>query len=79
MIHRIGGVYPAPITGVDRIGGREVPATPASPGRPAGPADLLARDAIKVASISDLASRSSTLHTAIRNLDDIQGYLDEMI
>jgi len=79
MIHRIGGMYPAPIPGLDRIGGREPPAAPASPGRPAGPGDLLARDAIKVASISDLAGRSSTLRTAIRNLDDIQGYVDELI
>jgi hypothetical protein len=79
MIDRVGGFYPTPAPGVDRVGGRHVAPADAGPREATRSADLLARDSIRVASISDLAGRSSTYRMAIRSLDDIEGYLGDLI
>ncbi len=59
--------------------GRNLPPSPAKAVEPTQPHDLLARDAIKVASISNAADRTMTYRLAIRNLDEIGSYLNQLI
>jgi len=81
MIHPVSGLYSAPTSGVERIAGRSTPnITPQAEGEgPGKPRDLLARDPVKVASVSDLASRSMSFRLAARTLDDIDTYLNELL
>jgi len=78
MIDRVGGLHPLPTQGLDRAGGRRIPPPHAGPGEAMRPVDLLARDSIRVASISVLAGRSSTYRIAMRSLEDIEGYLSNL-
>ena len=76
MIHPISGLYSNPVAGVEKIARKNTPPAQANPGIPDGPQDLLARDSVKVASISTLADRSMTYKVAINNLNDIDSYLN---
>ncbi len=78
MVHFIGNIPNTSPAGVERIAERSLPPTRAAAAEPATPQDLLAYDSVKVASISDLAGRSTTFRMAIRNLDEIDAYLNAM-
>ncbi len=78
MIHPISGIYSSPVGGVEKVAEKNAPPAQSKPAEPVGPQDLLARDSVKVASISTLADRSMTYKVAMQNLNDIDSYLNDL-
>ena len=75
----VSGIYSAPTGGVERIAGRHIPPAQAHQAGPAAPLEKAAYDSITVASISNTATRTLSFQLAIRNLDEIDSYLDDLV
>jgi hypothetical protein len=78
MIHPISGIYAAPVRGVERVTGQQTQAAQGYGAQRGRPPDMLAYDSVRVASISDAASRTTSYQVAVRNLDEIGTYLNEL-
>jgi hypothetical protein len=78
MIHISNGIYQPQMTGVERVRrGTNFP-PPANISRPSTPVELALSDPDRVNSISHLANRSVSYTLALRNLDDVTSYLEEI-
>lgn len=60
------------------MAGKPAAAPESRPGPPAGSPETSSYDAVTVASVSDIASRSVTYKMALRTLDDISTYLADL-
>jgi len=79
MIHPASGIY-TPQTGwVERIAREEGASVQRDPAEEGARRARQGFDPGKAASISDLANRSVSYQGAIRSLDDISTYLNELI
>lgn len=79
MIHSVGGVYSNPAGWVERIAREQNTSDYPEAGEQRARQALPGIDPEKAASISGLANRSVSYQGAIRSLDDIGAYLEELI
>jgi len=79
MIHSVGGAYSHPAGWVERIARDQNPSLQADSGEQGARQALPDVDPEKASSISGLANRSVSYRGAIRSLDDIGAYLEELI